>query len=442
MNSRTYKLSKYNFIINSNDELIIFNTFTRKCFKTRKDDNEVLRLMDNPNCKDKNNNCFNILFKKGIIINEDVNEDELVDYEYYKMAYSNDTMEIVIIPTDNCNLQCIYCYQREGKNFISNDAKNNILKFIDKNISRYKKLYINWFGGEALLLKNVVVEMTSKIKAICWKHGVSFIARITTNGYELDIETFDKLVRSNVLLYSITIDGVKEVHDRQRPAKNGQSSYDKIMSNLIDIKNNIKTNNFTIDIRTNISNSSKYIMNQYLDIYKKNFGDDIRFNLVLEAVHDWHGERINNHKNEVVYDMRELDWVIELALDKGIIVKNYMKYQLNNHICIASKKNGFVIDYNGAIHKCDMAMYDEKYKKINCIGHIDKYGKMSIDNEKEAKWIVRGQISDMCRECLAYPYCMGIQCIFGKKFLHQQRCEDTISFIKWSALTVSKNELL
>lgn len=441
-NNNMYKLSKYNFILNNNDELIIFNTFTRKYFKTLKDNHEVLKLINNPNCKNRNEYFLNILIERGMIIKKNIDEIELVDYEYYKMAYSNDTMELVIVPTNACNLKCIYCYQKEGKNFMSDDTMIKILNFIDKNISSYRKLYINWFGGEALLLKDLIIKMTSEIKKICWKHNVAFIARITTNGYELDIKTFDKLIRNNVILYSVTIDGIKEIHDKQRPTKNGKSSYDKIINNLMNIKNNAKSNNFTVDIRTNISNSSKYMINEYLDTYKEKFGSDKRFNLVLEAVHDWHGDRINQHKDEVISDMKQLEWVIREALNKGIIVKNYMRYKLNNHICVASKKHGYIIDYNGVIHKCDMAMYDKRYREINTIGYIDNYGRMKIDNERESKWILRGQIEDKCKNCLAYPYCMGVQCVFGKKFLNQQRCEDTISFIKWSVLAMNKNELL
>src|SRR5699024_12802524 len=59
------------------------------------------------------------------------------------------------------------------------------------------------------------------------------------SGYFLDLKTFEQLYKSNCFVYYISIDGEKQTHDKQRPCKNGQGSYDKIMENLKQIKQRV-----------------------------------------------------------------------------------------------------------------------------------------------------------------------------------------------------------
>jgi uncharacterized protein len=444
MRSEKFKISQYNLIMkNTNNETLLYNSLSKKCIKiSQEHSKEIIELLEGKRDINPNSPYFNELYDMGYIVNYTVDEVELVDYQYYKMAYSDELMELTIVPTNACNFNCIYCYQKNGKDFMTNEVKEKILKFIERNIYRYKRLYVNWFGGEALLLKDTVLEMTERMKIICRKNKVSFIGRITTNGYELDLQTFKALFNNNVLLYSITIDGVQHIHDKQRPHKNGKSSYERIISNLKRIKEEVKSRNFTIDLRTNISKSSIVYMDQFLEEYIKIFGQDKRFNLVLESVHDWKGEKIKQVKNEVIEEVDEITYWHNEALKKNIKTQNFMKYQLNTHICVASKKNGYIIDWNGTFHKCDMAMYDEIFSEMNKIGKLDNTGVLHIDEEKEARWLIRGDINNNCKKCLGYPYCMGVQCIYGKKFLNIQRCQDTIAFIKWSVLRMGAEKYL
>ena len=51
---------------------------------------------------------------------------------------------------------------------------------------------IAWFGGEPLLAKEIIVEIMSRVREICLKNKKPFYSNITTNGYELDIKTFER----------------------------------------------------------------------------------------------------------------------------------------------------------------------------------------------------------------------------------------------------------
>ena len=56
-----------------------------------------------------------ILVDKHLLVDEQMDEKAFVDYLCNNMVYSNDVLYLTIIPTDDCNFRCRYCYQ-EGKN--------------------------------------------------------------------------------------------------------------------------------------------------------------------------------------------------------------------------------------------------------------------------------------------------------------------------------------
>ena len=65
------------------------------------------------------------------------------------------------------------CYKKI-KRFIERETKNNI-----------KKVYINWFGGEPLLEKETLLDLSDFILKIGKINKFTYLGRITTNGYLL-----------------------------------------------------------------------------------------------------------------------------------------------------------------------------------------------------------------------------------------------------------------
>jgi uncharacterized protein len=241
----------------------------------------------------------------------------------------------------------------------------------------------------------------------------------------------------------ITIDGTREHHDAQRPHKSGGGSYDQIINNLLAIKSINKR--FVIDVRVNVSMENRKDIEEFVDEFKRLFGDDKRFNLVFEAVHDWKGERIGEHMESVVADADIIKEIYEISIKKDIPLRNYLEYSSEVQICPAVKKTGFIIDGEGKVFKCEMAMSDEVFGKESLIGYIDQNGKMVLDTVKEAKWLTRSRDLSMCYDCVAYPYCMGGgQCNYGMKFHHQLRCKDNVDYLLWSSemLSMKKEEEL
>lgn len=433
-----YKFSEYNLIQkNFDNQYYVYNTLSRKCdliskqiydiFKKRK-----LDIVLN------NSQLLERLVKRGYITTTAQNEIEYIEYKYNSIVWDAEVLDLTIVMTHRCNFKCIYCYQHEENDSFDNESANKIKKFIDKKTrSTAKKVYINWFGGEPLLETSKLLELSDYVVQLGRKNSFSYLGRITTNGYLLTQDLFLKLLNSHIFFYMITIDGIKEYHNKQRPLKNGNGTYDTILQNLREIKKINRT--YSIDIRVNVSNDNYNYIEDFIIKWNGEFGGDSRFHVVFEAVHDWLGDRINSHKEQVISDIKLITNIYKLSERQGAKLQDYLEYNSEVQFCPASKKNGFVITNDASVYKCEMAMNDKVYCCESKIGYIDDMGKIHIDKFKEAKWLTRKENLTECYKCIAYPFCMGgAKCNYAMKFHRQINCSENIEYLKWMSSLLSK----
>lgn len=123
-----------------------------------------------------------------------------------------------------CNLDCIYCFQREDRQKLNYNPDYKVLEHFSPLITN-SDTDIYLFGGEPLLQRNlpIISELLSKYDRKMF---------VFTNGcfpYSFK-KIFDRC--NSLLIPIITLDGLKGVHDTRRVLKNG-SSYQLIISNLL-----------------------------------------------------------------------------------------------------------------------------------------------------------------------------------------------------------------
>ena len=191
-----YKISSYILkTINDNGELILKNTLSQKMLKVKTEDIvEVESILGKNHFNDQLDEVESVLYSNGFIVDDYVDEGMIIDYIFNNEIYGNNVLELTIIPTNACNFDCVYCYQKEPYFYMSEETINNIVKFLEKHINEYSGLLVSWFGGEPLLAKEIMISVMSRIREICLKNKKPFYSNVTTNGYELDLFTFKKLV--------------------------------------------------------------------------------------------------------------------------------------------------------------------------------------------------------------------------------------------------------
>lgn len=132
-----------------------------------------------------------------------------------------------------CNLTCSYCFAGQGKfkgerAIMSLDTAKRAIDFLIENSGNRRNLEVDFFGGEPLLNMDVIKEVVAYARSIEKEHDKNFRFTLTTNGVDIDddvIEFANKEMHNVVL----SLDGRKEVHDRERRTVSGEGSYDIIL---------------------------------------------------------------------------------------------------------------------------------------------------------------------------------------------------------------------
>ncbi len=403
--------------------IIISNLLDGNVIKIKSFDNKSIQtLLETKWIKDVDDRIIQTLFDNNVLIDSDIDEDELLDQKYYEAVYDNKELNLVIYPTVACNLRCKYCWEEHRAEYMTESVKESILKYLKREVRYYKCLYISWFGGEPLLDKKFLVDFMQRIKQICAEEKTPLISNITTNGYNLDIDTFTSLVKSNLLYYQITLDGTEEIHNNYRPHVDKKcNSYQTILNNLIAIKQS-NLRHFQVTIRVNVSKELLDNIEEFMSLLRENFANDKRFSIIWHPIKDW-GGMDNELKKVITEDIPDLSRTLNDMSYEYNLNPFIFKPKFNDVLCSACKNNSYIVNVDGKLEKCvlchDVAKDQEMLQyNTNKIGYITSDGRLIVDKKKVAKWIVRTQLNNECRECTLLPICLEAVCPNSRKFIN------------------------
>jgi uncharacterized protein len=144
--------------------------------------------------------------------------------------------DVTLFLTTGCNLRCIYCYASAGaKKRIDMDlatAKRGI-DFVHKNTLEKGQNYFSvgfHGGGEPTTNWKVLVEACEYAKNLAAGSGLEVRTSMATNGVFSDEKC--RWIIENINEVNLSIDGIPEVQDIQRPAPSGGSSSAIVMKNI------------------------------------------------------------------------------------------------------------------------------------------------------------------------------------------------------------------
>ena len=129
-----------------------------------------------------------------------------------------------ICVTHNCNLNCIYCYQKhDKKSKMTLETAKKVIDWIFKNVPDNRNgIEINIIGGEPLLEFELMKEMVEYTKSLNPKEQYLYYA--TTNGTVLTDEMKSWFVKNRDYFWlGLSLDGDRETHNHNR-----SNSFDKI----------------------------------------------------------------------------------------------------------------------------------------------------------------------------------------------------------------------
>lgn len=179
---------------------------------------------------DSAQNSYDISYLENNIF--EINKPSRITYNNYPR------ITFCIEVTNFCNLNCKYCFNQNKNN--KKMTSEQLQKILDKLFSLYpnKEKYFIDLSGDGEPLTNIdgilfVEEYALKKQEEIRKEiNVSFV----TNGTLLTKENVKKLENKGTIIYGISIDGSKKVHDSNRVFINNKGTFNSIIKNLKHIK--------------------------------------------------------------------------------------------------------------------------------------------------------------------------------------------------------------
>lgn len=405
-----YKISKFNHIYETKDKLCIYNSLTGSIAKTNNKSIKDLLMFPNQNV---NSEYIKRMLNDGFIVESNVDEDAVAQLRHFDMV-ANKNLRLILLPTTACNFRCIYCYSSFAGKHMDEVVQDKLVNFVKKNIKDFDTLNIDWFGGEPLLKIDFINKLSQRLISVCHERGKRYFSSMTTNGYYLTEEVFRQMLKNRINLFMITLDGFKEIHNKNRKLINGDETFEKILGNLRSIRDNVKSSYFKIRIRTNVTKELIPRLGEYIKFLYDEFGQDKRFNFHFAAVNNYGGEAIKSIKPLI---LDSFDDVYDIMINSKYQL-DYTAYSglLKNQVCYSGRRNMYVIDPEGKVKKCTVT--DNEYNEL---GYIDESGNMIIDENKHAKWL-NYKLSDgsSCSSCLDNAKCKDYACPLVHNFGGQE----------------------
>jgi len=416
---KKYIPSRFNAISHSDDgELILFNSYTGAIVAFTKEEEQTVNSILNGENID-NEELVQQLLDAGFIVPDSINELTRAQF-LHQSQHRTDRMHLLILPTEECNFRCEYCYETFPHGEMAKDVKDGLKSYVAQKGSILNDLFVSWFGGEPLLAANVIEELSQSFIATATKFNFNYSAEIATNGYYLTIEMFKQLLSWKVNSFMVTIDGPQEVHDARRKRRSGGANFETIINNLREISTLEGT--FEIHIRVNFDENNLASMEELIKVLSENFASDKRFQVYFRPVGRWGGPNNDNIPVCSAHIANEKIWELsKLSLESGLNTSSHIENALTpfGSVCYAANPNSLVISSEGRLHKCTLAFADE----INQVGQVNNDGKFDLDYDKIAFWTTSGEEQDeVCQVCFFRPACQGNHCPYYRKETGDRPC--------------------
>jgi uncharacterized protein len=322
-------------------------------------------------------------------------------------AFSPSHLHLVLLPTEQCNFRCTYCYEDFAIGRMKPEVVTGVKRFLADWVPGLRQLHIAWFGGEPLLALDVVKDIAKSITELAARRtDLRYTSDMTTNAYRLDREVAGTLFALGVRRYQVSLDGPRACHDQTRVRRDGGGSFDRIWSNLLGLRDSDLE--IAICLRVHVTPANLSALPDFLARVRQEFLGDPRFSLLLKSVGRWGGPNdetlptLRDEEAEPILDRLRAPALAGLPPSASFDPGN---------VCFASRPNSFVIRASGGVGKCTVALSDP----ANNVGRIRPDGTLEVRSAELRPWLRgwRGQ-----PDALECPL-IGLPRGNGEPVLHQ-----------------------
>lgn len=198
------------------------------------------------------------LEEQGFIVADRSADRAALERFFHEFREDTETLSLTVLTTLQCNFACDYCFQGDHGDYnkhahkMSLESAARLADWAEARLDavKPKRFVLGFFGGEPLLNLPVIYYLSERLFAATQARGLKQAVTIITNGLLLTPEIVRRLNPFGLAGVKITLDGDRETHDRMRPLRGGQGTFDRIIRNIRAIAGECKIaigGNFDLD---------------------------------------------------------------------------------------------------------------------------------------------------------------------------------------------------
>jgi uncharacterized protein len=228
--------------VEARNEVFLMNTFSDAQLLVSDDVTELLDRLARGETyfSDTERETLEALVENGFIVESREAEQQALRRYFNDIREDTEQMKVTVLTTLQCNFACDYCFQGDHGDHNKFAAKMTLetarrtALWIERRLDEVKpqKFQMTFFGGEPLLNLPVVYYLAERVHALCEERGIPQSLSIITNGLLLTPEVVDRLTPYGLFGAKITLDGDRDTHNRMRPLRGRQGTFDKIIENV------------------------------------------------------------------------------------------------------------------------------------------------------------------------------------------------------------------
>ena len=131
--------------------------------------------------------------------------------------------------TNTCNLRCTYCYVSKSSESMSDDIGRQAVSAVFRTAKQqgFTSLKLKYAGGEPTLKFELLKALQQQARALAAQTQLGLQATVLSNGVSITHAMLEYFRAENIRL-AISLDGVGDAHDQQRPLINGRGSFVRV----------------------------------------------------------------------------------------------------------------------------------------------------------------------------------------------------------------------
>jgi len=312
--------------------------------------------------------------------------------------------------TNACNLRCSYCYiDKDRGSMTISIAERTVLNAIEQ-CKKYqiRNLSIKFAGGEPLIAWKNILRIIDFARKACNGSNIKPKFNILSNGtlMKKDIATY---LAINRIPIAISLDGIREVNDRQRFYLDGRGSFSEV-ERCIQILRDSGWKPFVLITITDrnvegLPDLTSYLLRQGLS-FRYSFVRDCD---QMPAQHLFHASTKYAEVLHRCFDEIEA-WMLTKSWDFNVRLCDVKLDHPISRAC-GIGKSSVAVDHNGSIALCQM-VFDTPIGNVNNNGLIE-----TIQTQQIIPSLQEKSVDDYldCNQCVWKDVCAGGCPIFTYK---------------------------